>query len=113
MHELSVTQSLLNLVLEEAGLRNVSKITKVNLVIGELTGLEDESIRFYFDVLSENTIAHGAKLNFTKIKAQFRCRECGNIFERGNFTFNCPVCGAKGILVEKGKEFYIDSIEVE
>lgn len=113
MHELSVTQSMLNLVLEEAALRNVNKVTKVNLVIGELTGLDGESIKFYFDVLSENTIAHGAELNFTKVRAQFKCRECGNVFERDNFTFNCPICGAKGIMANKGKEFYIDSIEVE
>lgn len=113
MHELSVTQSIVDLVLEEAEKRNVNKVTKVNIVIGELTGLEGESIRFYFDVLSENTVIHDAELNFTKVRAQFRCRKCGNIFERGNFTFNCPVCGAAGVLVDKGKEFYIDSIEVE
>lgn len=82
-------------------------------MIGELTGLESESIRFYFDVLSEDTVAKGAELVFKMIKAQFKCRQCGNIFERANFTFNCPVCGATGVLVDKGKEFYIESIEVE
>ncbi|ADH61309.1 hydrogenase nickel insertion protein HypA [Thermoanaerobacter mathranii subsp. mathranii str. A3] len=113
MHELSVTQSLVDMVLEEAQKREIKKVTKVTIVIGELTGLESESIQFYFGVLSENTVAEGAELVFKKIKAQFKCGQCGNIFERVNFTFNCPVCGSTGVLVDKGKEFYIESIEVE
>ncbi|MGB9679743.1 MAG: hydrogenase maturation nickel metallochaperone HypA [Thermoanaerobacteraceae bacterium] len=113
MHELSVTQNMVDLVVEEGKKRDVNKVTKVTVVIGELTGLESESIQFYFDVLSENTIAEGAELVFKKIKAQFKCSQCGNIFERGNFSFNCPICGASGVLVDKGKEFYIESIGVE
>jgi len=113
VHELSVTQSLVDMVLEEAQKREIKKVTKVTIVIGELTGLESESIQFYFGVLSENTVAEGAELVFKKIKAQFKCGQCGNIFERVNFTFNCPVCGSTGVLVDKGKEFYIESIEVE
>ncbi|MFV9567951.1 hydrogenase maturation nickel metallochaperone HypA [Thermoanaerobacter mathranii] len=113
MHELSVTQSLVDMVLEEAQKREIKKVTKVTIVIGELAGLESESIQFYFGVLSENTVAEGAELVFKKIKAQFKCGQCGNIFERVNFTFNCPVCGSTGVLVDKGKEFYIESIEVE
>jgi len=108
-----VTQSLVDMVLEEAEKREVKKVTKVTVVIGELTGLESESIKFYFDILSENTVAEGAELTFKIIKAQFKCRQCGTIFERSNFTFNCPVCGGVGVLVNKGKEFYIESIEVE
>jgi len=113
VHELSVTQSLVDMVLEEAQKREIKKVTKVTIVIGELTGLESESIQFYFGVLSENTVAEGAELVFKKIKAQFKCGQCGNIFERVNFTFNCHVCGSTGVLVDKGKEFYIESIEVE
>jgi len=114
VHELSVTQGLVDMLIEEAEKRKVKKVTKVTVVIGELTGIESESVKFYFDILTENTVAEGAELNFKIIKAQFKCTECGNIFERSNFTFKCPVCGGQGVLMsKKGKEFYIESIEVE
>ncbi|AFK85705.1 MULTISPECIES: hydrogenase maturation nickel metallochaperone HypA [Thermoanaerobacterium] len=113
MHELSITESIVNMVSDEAKKRNVNKVTKINIVLGELTGFEEESIRFYFEVLSEGTPLYGAKLDFKKVKAEFKCRSCGMIYNRGNFTFKCPYCGSSGVLIEKGKELYIDSIDVE
>ncbi|SNX53896.1 hydrogenase maturation nickel metallochaperone HypA [Thermoanaerobacterium sp. RBIITD] len=113
MHELSVTESIVNMVLNETKKRDIKKVTKINLVLGELTGFEEDSIKFYFDILSENTPLYGAVLNFKKIKAEFKCRKCGMIYNRSNFTFKCPNCGESGVLIEKGKELYIDSIDVE
>lgn len=113
MHELSITESIVNMVSDEAKKRNVNKVTKINIVLGELTGFEEDSIKFYFDVLSEGTPLYGAILNFKRVKAEFKCRNCGMIYNRENFTFKCPYCGSSGVLIEKGKELYIDSIDVE
>ncbi|ADL67712.1 hydrogenase nickel insertion protein HypA [Thermoanaerobacterium thermosaccharolyticum DSM 571] len=113
MHELSITESIVNMVSDEVKKRNINKVTKINIVLGELTGFEEDSIKFYFDVLSEGTPLYGAILNFKRVKAEFKCRNCGMIYNRENFTFKCPYCGSSGVLIEKGKELYIDSIDVE
>ena len=39
MHELSVTEGILKICLEEGKKHNVEKIKKINIVVGELTGL--------------------------------------------------------------------------
>ncbi len=66
MHELSITQSILSLTLEQAKKVNANKITKINLTIGELTGIVEECVHFYFELLSKDTIAAEASLSFDK-----------------------------------------------
>jgi len=113
MHEMAVTQSLLEIVLDEAGKVRAKKVNGVNLVIGELSGLVDDSIQFYFDFMTKETIAEGAKLNFKRIPAKMRCRACGEEFTTAPDEWICPKCGEWQAEVTAGKEFYIDSIEVD
>ena len=113
MHELSVTEGLIKIVVEEAKIRNLRKISRINLVVGELNSIIDESVQFYYDILSKGTAAAGAVLSFKKIAPEFSCRSCGSIFERQSHAFICPQCGGKGVIASKGQEFYIESIEVE
>ncbi len=57
MHELGITQSILSIAMEKASEIQASKITKINLIIGELSGIVDDCVQFYFDFLSQDTIA--------------------------------------------------------
>jgi hydrogenase nickel incorporation protein HypA/HybF len=109
MHELTVAQSILDIAVKEAGQR---KITEISLVLGELSSVAEESVKFCFEVISQGTYAEGALISLTKVQALFRCRHC--LFEFGMDRKGlCPSCGQrKGDLV-RGKEFYIESIEVE
>jgi hydrogenase nickel incorporation protein HypA/HybF len=113
MHELSVTEGLIKIVDEEAKSRNIKKISRINLVIGDLNSIIDDSVQFYFDILSKGTAAAGAVLYFRRIAPEFSCRSCGNIFEQQSYGYKCPKCEGKGIVVNKGQEFYIESIEVD
>lgn len=113
MHELAVTEHMLDLVLKEAERHNAKKVNGIKLVVGELSGIDEECIRFYFDILSENTPACGAWIQVRYEKAEFKCTRCGEGFERKGFSHTCPACGGLGVLVNKGMGLYIDSIEVE
>ncbi len=113
MHELSVTEGLIRIVVEEAKNRNIKKVTRINLVIGELTSIIDDSVQFYYDILSKGTVAAGAVLSSRRIEAEFSCRACGNVYQRQSYSYSCPKCGGKGVITNKGQEFYIESIEVE
>jgi hydrogenase nickel incorporation protein HypA/HybF len=113
MHELSVTEGLLSIVNEEAKKRGVRKVTSINLVIGELASIIDDSVQFYFDILSKGTVSEGAVLFFHRIAAEYSCLECKNVFEKKEYSYNCPICGGKSVIVNRGQEFYIESIEVD
>lgn len=113
MHEYSVTEGLLKTVLAEAKKHNASKITEIRLVIGDLSTILDESVQMYFDIMSKGTIAEGAKLIFKRIASQFRCKLCGNEYDKPRRGFECPKCGGLGLPTGVGKEFYIESIDVE
>ena len=76
MHELPVSQNILDISLEYAERENASKILRIHIIIGQLTSFIDESIQFYWDILSKDSIAEGAELIFTRIPAEFNCKTC-------------------------------------
>ena len=113
MHELAITQSMLEVVLEQAETAGAKEVGKINLVIGEMCGIVEESVQFYFNFLSQGTPAEGAALSFTMVPTMARCRDCGKTFELGEFDWACPYCDQNGLEITAGKELRIESIEVE
>jgi len=113
MHEYAVTRNIVNIAVDEAAKAGASRIKTITLVIGDLSTIIDESVQMYFDIVSENTAAMGAKLVFKRVPAEFLCKQCGTAFKKPLKGFECPLCGSLGTPTEKGREFYIESIEVE
>lgn len=113
MHELTVTQSILQIALENAKKVDARKITSINLLIGQMASIVDDSIQFYWDIISEGTIALGAKLNITRIPTEMRCFDCEQSFFPGTESFDCPGCHGTRIQVVKGVEMRVESIDVE
>lgn len=114
MHELSVTQSILDIVTRHGQQAGARRVTAINLVIGDLTGFVDDSIQFYFDFLSKDTLAEGAELDFERVAPRVRCRQCGTEFVPPNSRlWACPDCEALNAEVIAGKEFFVASIEID
>jgi len=113
MHEYAVTKNIVDIVVEEAKRAGAGKVTEIRLVIGDLSSVFDESVNMYFDIISSGTPAHGAKLVFRRMPAKFVCTVCTLEFDKPLRGFDCPVCGGQGKLTGAGREFYIESIEVE
>jgi len=113
MHELAITQSMLDLVLEQAKKAEAKEVGKINLVIGEMTGVVEQCIQFYFNLLSQETIAEGAALHFTIVPTRARCRVCDKPFELKEFDWSCPYCQGNSMEIISGKELFVESIEVK
>lgn len=111
MHELPITQNILQIALRHA--REAKKIIRVNLVIGDLSSVIGDSVQFYWDIICKGTIAEGSTLHFKRIKTSFRCEECENEYEPVDREFNCPHCGSNQVVLVAGREFQLKSIEVE
>jgi hydrogenase nickel incorporation protein HypA/HybF len=113
MHELGITQSILDLVLREAERVGASRITKVSLKAGEWSSIEPDCVAFYFDILSKGTPAEGAQVAIERVAVTYACETCGLEYTPPAGTFACPKCASlKGKLIT-GRELCVDSIEVD
>ena len=113
MHELGITQSILDLAVGEARAVQANRIDRINLVIGELSGVVRESVEFYFDFLKKDSIAESATLDFKMVPAQLKCRDCQAEFNPQDFLWVCSHCKSSNIDVIAGRDCYMESIEVD
>ncbi len=113
MHELSVTENILEIVRRHAERASARRITRIHLVIGELSSIVDDSVQFYFDFLAQNTIAAGAELVFQRLPVTLQCGACEHRWQPDSADWTCPSCNAAQARIVAGREFYVDSIEVE
>jgi hydrogenase nickel incorporation protein HypA/HybF len=113
MHEYSITESILSLAIEKAGEAKASRIKRINLVLGELSGVVSDCVQFYFDEISKNTIAGGAELSFESRPTKLKCRKCRTVFSPQDGQWSCPDCHESSLDIISGRECYMESIEVE
>lgn len=113
MHELSVVESMIAIVLKHAQANGARKVKKINLVLGEMSTIMEEPVRFYFEIIGKDTIAEGAELAFERKPLIAMCSSCGCEFGVSNYDFTCPKCGALDTEIISGREFRVDSIEIE
>ncbi len=113
MHELSVTQSVLQIALAHAERAGARRILRIDLVVGALSGIISESVQFYFDFVAQDTIAEGATLAFRHVPARFRCQACGASYEPEGSDWVCPLCWDLHSEGAGGRECLVESFEVE
>jgi hydrogenase nickel incorporation protein HypA/HybF len=113
MHELSVTESLLNIALQHAEKAGARRVTDLHLVIGELASMVDDSIQFYWDIIAKDTIAEQAILHFRRVPAQLQCMTCFEKYHPTDRELACPRCNGVNTKIIAGEEFRLESIDVE
>jgi hydrogenase nickel incorporation protein HypA/HybF len=118
LHEASAAEAIVGLARAEAESRSAAegrrfRVTRIWLVVGESTGYMRESLEFYVAASARGGCVEGAALDIRYVKPRLKCPSCGLEFERARFSFDCPECGAQGIMTGAGREFYVDSIEVD
>ena len=115
MHELQVTERILDVVLKHASGHDVSKIAVIHLRIGELSDLEDEWLQRYFDYLSKDTLAANARLEIEKAPIVMRCESCASSMEVKKDELQkivCADCGESRFRLVSGREYFVKNIEV-
>lgn len=113
MHELSITENILKIALNHANKAGANKITNIYLVIGQLSSILDESVQFYWDLISDGTIAKGADLHFKRIPVVVSCNQCDHQFTPQSNGFACPICNSNNITILQGEEFYLEAIDID
>lgn len=113
MHELAVTESILEISLRHAEEAGAERIKNLYLVIGQLSSIVDDSVQFYWEMISKDTLAEGSRLHFRRIPAEMECQACAQSFSPGDEDFVCPACGSFNVRITAGDEFYMEAIDVE
>jgi hydrogenase nickel incorporation protein HypA/HybF len=109
MHELGITQEIIEIVSEFS---KGAKVTRVVLEIGKLSAILPDAVRFCFDLCSEGTVAEGARLEILEIPRQARCRECGALMTLDRPFGRCG-CGNSDLEWLAGEELRIKEMEVD
>ena len=114
MHELAITEQILDIATRHGEQANAERVTDLYLVIGDLSSIIDESVQLCWDMINEGTICEGAQLHFERIPAKLKCRQCGTTYtlESGELS-SCPECESVQVDVIQGKEFRLDSINIK
>lgn len=113
MHELAVTESILAIALRHAKQANAVRVTGLNLALGQLSSMVDDSVQFYWDTISQGTLCEGAQLHFERVPATLLCLDCSCTYTLSGELTACPGCGGERVRVTAGDEFRLESIEIE
>ena len=113
MHEFSIVDSLLNLAEEHAVKNNAKKVTKLEIKIGVLSGVEPNLLQTAFDTFKEGTICEEAEFIMKIQPVVIKCQNCGFEGELGKDEYLCPKCKSGEIKITDGEDMYLMSLELE
>jgi len=113
MHEYSIVQSLLNSCEEHAEANDASKISKVVVKIGVMSGVEPQLLQTAFDTFKEETICSEAEFVMHIQKVKVLCKGCGQESELEKLEYECPFCQSVDLKIIDGEEMYLMQLEME
>ena len=113
MHELSLTQSLVEIAEEHAHRAGATAIRGITLEVGALSGAIPEALEFAFDVCSKGTLAEGAVLTIRQVAGHGRCSACAAAAPVHDLTAVCPACGALAFELDAGLELCVVELEID
>jgi len=110
MHEMSITQGIIDICEQHAGGR---RVLSLDVEIGELSDVVPEAIEFCFEACSQGTLLEGARLNIVRIPGRGHCQDCGADTPLTTLFGACTRCGGYRVTMEAGDEMRVREIEVD
>ena len=113
MHEVGLMTSAIDAVLDQARIHGAKRVHRIVLRIGALAGVEPESLRFAFEVVTRDTLAADAELEVDGVPARAYCAACAEEFGvDGGAIMACPRCGQFSGDLRQGRELELSRIEM-
>jgi hydrogenase nickel incorporation protein HypA/HybF len=113
MHELSLTESIVEIAVETAKREGASSVRRVFVDVGALSHVEPEALLFCFSAVSAGTLAEGATLEIARIPGAGWCMDCGKSVQLDERFGPCPECGRFHVQKTAGDEMRVREMEVE
>jgi hydrogenase nickel incorporation protein HypA/HybF len=110
MHEMSITQGIVDICLRYAGDKAVSVVV---VEIGSLSGVVPEAVEFCFGACAVDTVAEGARLEIRQVDGKGRCLSCNTEQPVQRLYDPCCQCGSYALELVSGEEMRVVEIEVD
>jgi hydrogenase nickel incorporation protein HypA/HybF len=110
MHEMAITQGIIDICEKNAGGR---RVLSVEVEIGELSSVVPDAVEFCFEACSLGTLLEGARLSICRIPAWGLCQVCGADMPLSSLYDACPTCGEYRVTITTGEEMRVREIELE
>ena len=113
MHELGIAESALEVALAHATAAGATRVLRMVIRVGALSGVDPEALRFAFTAILPGTPAEGATLQIDSVAAIAYCPDCQQDFvpDTSHF-FECPACRRLCTTVKQGRELDLVRIEI-
>ena len=112
MHEMALSESVLESIEHNAQADGFSRVLAIHLEIGELAGVDIDAMRFSFDAVSRGTLAEAARLDISSLPGEAWCMPCGHAVQIAKRFDPCPDCGSHQLQVTGGTDMLLKSLEV-
>ena len=114
MHELSIALAIVEAAQEEAGKQNASRVNRVDLRIGPLSGVVKDALLFSYQVSCQDTLLAGSQLVIEDVAPAVFCETCGRESEIETIqVIRCPLCNGDKVTIIRGRELEFVSMEIE
>ena len=123
MHDIQRSHEIVTVALEAAQERGARRIERIHLIIGEMSLLDPDQVRFWVSELLRGTIGEGAQVEIEMRRARLRCSACGYegevevvddpIYHFTTMVPACPACAARDVEIVSGDECIIEGLIVE
>ena len=110
MHESHQVQRLITECQDTIKKRGIKKVQKVAILVGELLGFDEDSVRLHWEEMTEGTSLEGTDLAIEFVPAKLQCPQCARIFDKKGSQLSCPQCLVMGTPTSAGKEFCIKEV---
>lgn len=113
MHEMAITQSVLDISLKAAEDAGATRIRKVRILMGEYSDVVPVVFREYFKIAAQGTAAEDAEIELKRVPVTVVCRQCGFSGHVDKRHIQCPECGSRDLRMTGGREFMVESLEAD
>ena len=112
MHEVGIMEEAVRVAVETAKSSGASKVLRLRLRVGALSGVVPEALQFAFDVVCGDPMTREAQLEVESVAASGWCSDCGLEFECEDLIAECPRCRKVSGELRHGRELEIASVEI-
>jgi hydrogenase nickel incorporation protein HypA/HybF len=113
MHEMSLCESVVRIVEEQAKAQSFSKVLVLRLEVGELAHVDPEALAFCFPACAKGGAAEGARLEISRAPGLAWCMDCAAEIALKAKGEACPLCGGYALQIKEGEDMRIKELEVE
>jgi hydrogenase nickel incorporation protein HypA/HybF len=112
MHELSIAQSIVDIIRQYVPEDQIHLARGVKVRVGQMAGIVPDSLEFCFGAIVNETALHRARLDIEETPLQSQCKDCRQIFTVEGAAFLCPGCGSRELQILSGTELQVIEIEL-